>query len=334
MKGNAMGFDRRNFIKTVMAGTAAGMAANFFGIKGVVAADKGESMNHQEQVPGIYRTKIGDIELTSIFDGGMEMGPAIVLNADEKEIKRMKDKAFIQESYIPGYLNSFVVKARGKLILIDTGYGKGAGATGQLLKNLAAAGFKPEMFDEILLTHAHPDHVGGMVDDTGALVFKNASVRLSEKELSFWYDDAQKSKFSEKAIMFDAARKNLGPYKDAGRIGTFKDNADLGGGLWAVDLPGHTPGHSGFRVSSGDEDLLIWGDIIHMQSLQFAHPEWGLSFDIDAEQAKITRRKILDKVVTDRTRIGGMHLSFPGLGHVEKSGEVYAFAPQKWEAKL
>lgn len=330
-----MSFDRRNFIKTAAFGTIAGLAASYIGVKSAQAAE-GEPGTTEctGQVPGIYRTKLRDIAVTSIFDGGMQMGPAIILEPDEAEINRLKEKEFIKESYIPGYLNTFVVSSSGNLTLIDTGFGKGASSTGNLLNNLKAAGFSPDMFNQVLLTHAHPDHVNGLVDEKGTPVFKNASIRLSDQELAFWYDDAQKSKLSDKAMMFDAARHNLDPYKALGRIETFIANADLGGGITAVDLPGHTPGHSGFRIASGSDQLLIWGDIIHMQSLQFAHPEWGLAYDIDADQAKTTRRKILDEVVTDRLRIGGMHLSFPGLGNVEKSGEAYAFVPQKWEADL
>lgn len=330
-----MSFDRRNFIKTAVAGTVAGLASSYLGVKEAKAEEGSLKMARcTGQVPGIYRTKIRDIYVASIFDGGMEMGPAIILDPDEAEINRLKDKEFIKEPYIPGYLNTFVVSSGGKLRLIDTGFGKGSNTTGQLLANLEAAGFAPDMFDEVLLTHAHPDHVNGLVDQYGGMVFKNASIRLSEDEMSFWHDETQKSKFSDKAMMFDAARYNLGPYKRADRIVTFTANADLGNGITAVDLRGHTPGHTGFRLSSGNDQLLIWGDIIHMQSLQFSHPEWGLAYDIDAEQAKTTRKKILDEVVTDRVRVGGMHLSFPGLGNVEKSNDSYAFVPQKWEARL
>ncbi len=284
------------------------------------------------QVPGVYRTKVGDIEVTSIFDGAMQMGSGIVINPDDKEINLLKNKAFIKNDGVPGYLNTFLVNTGKKLVLIDTGAMNYTPTTGNLIPNLKAAGIAPAQIDEIYLTHAHPDHVNGLLDASGAQVFPKAKIRLADEELAFWFDDAKKVEMPAKASAFEAARKTLTPYKNAGQIETFKLGADLGGGITSVALRGHTPGHGGFRISGGSDQLLIWGDIVHMQALQFAHPEWSLVFDIDPNLAIETRRKILDEVTTDRIRIGGMHLSFPGLGHIEKASEAYALVPQVWEA--
>lgn len=286
------------------------------------------------QVPGIYRTKIGSTEVTSIFDGGMQMGPAIVLEPDEKEIKSLKEKAFIKQDYIPGFLNTFIVNTGKKLVLIDTGALGMLPTTGHLLDNLKAAGFEPSQVDEILLTHAHPDHAGGLLDKAGNRVFPKASLRIAAEELAFWFDDTKKAALPDKASAFDSARHNLTPYKESGQIETFKPGQDLGSGIEAVDLRGHTPGHSGFRIANGRDQLLIWGDIVHMQALQFVHPEWALTYDVDPAQAVASRKKILDEVATDRIRIGGMHLSFPGLGHVEKASQGYALVPQMWESEI
>lgn len=286
------------------------------------------------QVPGVYRTKVGGIQVTSIFDGGMAMGAGIVLKPQTSEINRLKKKAFINSDGIPGYLNTFVVNAGGKLVLIDTGAADYGPGTGHLLENLKAAGYEPDNIDEVLLTHAHPDHVKGLVNQAGQPVFKKASVRISDTELGFWFDDEKKAAMPGNAAAFDAARTNLNPYKLTEQLQTFKAGADLGNGLSSVDLRGHTPGHTGFRISDGRDQLLIWGDIIHMQALQFTHPEWALTYDIDPDQAIKSRRKILDEVSKDRVRIGGMHLSFPGLGHVENSQSGYALVPQLWESQI
>lgn len=323
-----MAFDRRLFMKGVAATAGASVLAPH--IPSVEAA----AAKPDGQVPGIYRTKIGDIQVTSIFDGGMQMGPSIVLQPDEQEINRLKDKAFIRKDYIPGYLNTFVVKTGSKLILIDTGAGDYAPGTGHLIENLKAAGYQPEQFDEILLTHAHPDHVKGLLNKAGEKVFARATVKISQEEHDFWFSDDNLSRMSDKKAAFEAARTYLIPYKDSKQLEIFDLGADMGSGLTSVDLRGHTPGHSGFRIASGQDQLLIWGDIVHMQALQFTHPEWALTYDIDPEQAIKSRQKILDEVSADKLRIGGMHLSFPGLGHVEKSVSGYAMVPQMWEADV
>lgn len=321
-----MAFDRRLFMKGVAAAAGASVLAPHIPTA-VAAAPKPEG-----QVPGIYRTKIGTTQVTSIFDGSMQMGPGIIIQPDEKEVKRLKDKAFISEDYIPGYLNTFVVNTGSKLILIDTGGGDFVPTTGNLLQNLKAAGYQPDQIDEILLTHAHPDHVKGLINQAGEKVFSKATVKISQEEHDFWFNDDNFAKMSDKKSAFEAARTHLEPYKTSKQLETFKLGADLGSGLTSVDLRGHTPGHSGFRIASGKDQLLIWGDIVHMQALQFIHPEWSLIYDIDPEQAIKSRQKILDEVSADKLRIGGMHLSFPGLGHVEKSASGYALVPQMWES--
>ena len=185
--------------------------------------------------------------------------------------------------------------------------------------------------DEIVLTHAHPDHTNGLLNDVGARAYARAKVRLSEEELNFWFSDEQMAKYSDKKMMFDLARKNIGPYKDAGQVETFKLGADLGGGIHSLSLPGHTPGHSGLRISDGADQFLIWADLVHVPAVQFEHPDVSIAFDIDPDTARATRNKIFAEVTTDRLRVGGMHLAFPGIGHVAKSANGYAFVPQLWE---
>ena len=324
-----MTLDRRRFMAGIGAAAGVSIMAPHLINSAEASAPKATG-----QVPGIYRTKVGDIQVTSIFDGGMEMGAGILLKPETSEINRLKKKAFIATDHIPGYLNTFVVNTGNKLVLIDTGAADYGPGTGHLLENLQAAGYGPDDIDEILLTHGHPDHVKGLVNKAGQPVFKKAVVKISGVELDFWFSDEEKSARAGAAAAFEAARTNLNPYKLTGQLQTFKSGADLGNGLSSVDLKGHTPGHTGFRISGGSDQLLIWGDIVHMQALQFTHPEWSLTYDIDPAQAVKTRSKIMDEVASDKLRIGGMHLSFPGLGHVEKSQSGYALVPQLWESQI
>jgi len=287
------------------------------------------------QAPGFYRTKVGSIGVTCLLDGGMTLGDDLMLKAREKDLKRAKVESFIAEGKeFPAYVNAFLINTGKKVTLVDTG-GKGmAPGLGNLQSNLKAAGVSAAQVDEIIITHAHPDHTNGLLDDKGRPAFAKAKVRIAAEELDFWFNAENAAKFADKKMMFDLARKNLGPYKDAGRIETFAADADLGGGLSAVALPGHTPGHSGVRVSDGSEQLLIWGDIIHVPALQFEHPDISIAFDLDPDQARATRKAILDEVASDRIRIAGMHLVFPAAGYAVPRGTYYKFVPQAWEINV
>jgi glyoxylase-like metal-dependent hydrolase (beta-lactamase superfamily II) len=226
-----------------------------------------------------------------------------------------------------------VVHTQDKVILVDSGYGTAGGETlGKLQQNLTAAGYKPQDITDIYLTHAHIDHVSGLTDPAGQPVFPIAQIKLAEAELQFWFDDEKRSKAPEGMQgLFKAARTALTAYKNSGRVMTFKPGDVLSSGVTSVDLAGHTPGHCGFRVSDGQDQLLIWGDIVHAPALQFAHPDWSIAFDTDKEKALAARTKILDEVATDRIRIAGMHLGFPALGNVAKAQTGYDFVPQMWE---
>lgn len=286
-----------------------------------------------EQVAGIYRTKVGAVTVTSILDGGMNLGLELFAPVAQADLEAQQKIAFQEPGPVKAYLNAFVVHTPEKIILVDSGGGTNMGDTlGRLQQNLAAAGYKPADFTDIYLTHAHIDHVSGLTDAAGKPVFPNAQVRLAEAELQFWFDDERRNKAPEGMQgLFKAARTALTPYKEAGRILTFKPGEALSGHVTSLDLAGHTPGHSGFRVSDGKEQLLIWGDIVHAPALQFAHPEWSIAFDVDKAQALTARSKIMAEVAADRIRIAGMHLGFPALGHVARASSGYDFVPQTWE---
>lgn len=148
----------------------------------------------------------------------------------------------------------------------------------------------------------------GLLDDKGGRAYPRSTLRLSEEELAFWFSDEKKAAYPDKAMMFDLARKNIGLYKDAGAVETFKLGADLGGGIHSLALPGIRR-HTGLRISDGKEQFLIWADLVHVPALQFAHPEISIAFDIDPEQARATRTKIFAEVQADRLRgVAGMHL--------------------------
>lgn len=284
------------------------------------------------QAPGFYRTMVGKTKVTCLLDGGMTLGDELLLKSAAEDLSQAKEEHFIPAGKsFPAYVNAFLVDTGKKVTLIDTGAKGFAPTLGKLMTNMASAGYGAADIDDIIITHAHPDHTNGLLDNSGALAFPSTRLRIHQDELAFWFSDEKMASLPDKKQMFDLARKNLGPYKAKGQIETFKGNADLGGGLSALHLPGHTPGHSGVRIHDGKDQLLIWGDIVHVPAVQFSHPGVSIAFDLDPDQARVTRQKMFDEAATDRLRFAGMHLVFPAVGHLTRRDNGFDFVPQAWE---
>ena len=266
--------------------------------------------------------KIGDIEITTVSDGVLAAPLDVVLGMDKAEVERLagrKDKIDIS-------VNAFLLKRNGKWALVDVGSGNTMGPTlGKLPANLRVRGVAPEAIETIFLTHLHPDHANGLVDDAGNAVYPNAEVILHETEARFWLDREPTSGENERI------RRNLAkcavttkPYR--ARMRTVRDG-EVMPGITAVPLAGHTPGHTGWLIESGKEGLLIWGDVVHLAAIQVQRPDTGLVYDVDPQAACATRRRMFDRVAADKLMVGGAHLDFPGFGTIVRKGAGYAFEP-------
>jgi len=284
-----------------------------------------------ETTSPVYRMKVGDFEVTAFSDGSFDGSTKLFSHIDQAEADRLLAKDFrpVGEK-LRLEVNAFVVNTGDKLVLVDSGTVPGFAPTlGKFPERLAAAGYKPEAFDAIVMTHLHADHVGALTMAEGKARFPNAEFILSAAEMKFWWDDGIMSRAKkEDQFFFQAARGASKPYEKAVR--TFDKDGEVVKGISAVALPGHTPGHSGYLIASGADSLLIWGDIIHSPSLQFAHPEASIVFDVDPDMAAATRRKILDRVSADKTLIAGMHLNFPAFSHIETDGSGFSIVPDHW----
>lgn len=269
---------------------------------------------------------VGDLTITAVSDGYLHASFDLLANIDPADASRMQENAGIKD-HTSIHINGYLVRGGGRTVLIDAGAGGFKQWGGRLKANLLLAGIQPSEIDAILLTHAHPDHVGGLMDASGAAVFPNAELVAHHREVAFWQDDGNLSRAPERARgNFLVARQAFDGYRD--RLRTFEGGEVLPG-ITAMPLPGHTAGHTGYRLDSGNRSLLVWGDIVHFPQIQVPRPEVSIAFDQDAHIAADTRSRLLDLVASDRLLIAGMHLDDLGFARIKRTGDNYDVAYEK-----
>ena len=299
-----------------------------------------------EQVPGVYRLRVGDIVVTALSDGYFEGGLEVLLNISAQDATDLLERAG-RPARARAPINAFAIHSGGRIGLIDTGAGLSLGPTaGRLPGNLTAAGIAPHEIDTVLLTHMHPDHTPGLMDGAGVPFFPNAELRMHEDEAAHWQDDAALSRAAELAAravgaaavgadlnrsFFQTARAQLEVYRD--RFRPVQPGEVFPGVTW-IPMAGHTPGHTGYLIASGDASLMIWGDIVHIQDVQIPRPDTAFFTDVDPIAAAATRRRVLDMVATDHLLVGGMHVHFPGFARVFREGKRFQLVPDVWSSDL
>jgi glyoxylase-like metal-dependent hydrolase (beta-lactamase superfamily II) len=285
---------------------------------------------HRDQVPGFYRLKVGDLEVTALYDGTREFDPHWL-----DETKATMDgvvKGLQEDPHMLDVVDmGFLVHTGKQLILVDAGAGTwwGGGALGRLAGSLRSAGYTPEEVNIVLLTHLHSDHVGGLTTQDGKRVFPSADVYVAKAESDFWLSPEIAAKAPKDAQpFFQSARAIAAPYIQAGKWHTFSGSEPIVDGMQPVPLPGHTPGHTGYEFSSKGQKILFWGDIIHAQRIQLQHPEVTVVFDADPTAAAATRNQLLSKLARENVLIATPHTSlFPALGRLRKEGSGYSWVP-------
>ena len=282
-----------------------------------------------QQIPGVYHRRIGDIVVTSISDGYLDGTLDVMRNVDLEMANKL-----LQDAFRPARrtsVNAFVIHSRGRRAIVDTGSGNYLLPTaGFVQRNLAGAGIDANSIDTVLLTHMHPDHSAGLVDmANGGLLFPNAELVMHENEPAHWFDDGAMAKADERSrkLYFLAGREQVGPYKSRTRL--FRQG-EVFPGVTAVPSLGHTPGHTAFLIASGKDQLMIWGDTVHVPEVQTAHPEAGMAFDTDLAAAAAARKRMFDRVSADGILIAGMHLHFPAFSHLARRGKAYELYPEGW----
>ncbi|EFF46542.1 methyl parathion hydrolase [Xanthomonas citri pv. aurantifolii str. ICPB 10535] len=288
------------------------------------------------QVPGFYLQRIGSLRVAALFDGRVALTRQELTNVDPAERDRLLAHAYVpeDENGVQTAVNAYLIQDGSHLSLVDTGTAQCMGpGLGQVLSHLRAAGYDPAQVDDVLLTHAHPDHLCGLLDAHGAPAFPNATVWLSDADAAYWLDPASEADAMPMVrFAFPLARAAVAPYLAQGRLRRFQPGKTaLPAGITALDSRGHTPGHVSYRFDGGaGNTLLVWGDVLHYHAVQFAQPDASFEADSDRTQAIASRRRLLVQAADGRWWVAGAHLPFPGLGHVRREGNAFAWVPTEF----
>ena len=313
---------RRQFLASSAGVAALGLTGSLAFAPAAQAADLRKK--------GHYTYKIGDIEVTSIYDGIWENqlfdiispgNPANVIKSNLKE-------AGHSDKFIPIEYAFTVVKTGGRIILIDAGTGDQLQPTAGLASRggLEAAGISPRDVDMVLISHMHPDHIYGLMEkDTNARVYPNAEILVSETDYNYWTDASLLSTLPE--FRRDLAKRIQATFPTWKNVSRFSGEKEVAPGVRAVKSFGHSPGHMSYHLSSGNDQLLLLGDAIIVPALFLRNLDWQLAFDADRDQASATRKAIVAQVIADDVMISGYHFGFPNSGKIKKDEGSHIFIP-------
>ena len=269
--------------------------------------------------PDIHAFRVGQIQAVALKDGEMAFA------ATDREMSPWSDGAAVAsllaaagqtDGQVHLSIQPLLVRDGDRVVLIDTGAGGRMGAGGKLLASLRAAGVEPGDVTDVLISHAHGDHVGGLTGRDGALTFPNAVIRMSAAEWAF--------------ARAGAAEAGAGPLLAAitPKVRTFEPGAQVTPSIKAVALAGHTPGHAGYEIVSGEDRLLYIGDAMHSTLVSVQRPEMANGWDSDGATAVRTRQGLLERGASGNLRIYGVHFPFPGLGTFQRSGDHFVWTPE------
>ena len=268
----------------------------------------------------ISTTAVGTLNVTTLRDGERTLPPEALKNLSDEDIQKINSDE--NQSFTFTNFNACVIQNGKQNLLVDTGCGSLFGPTcGFILDALDELGLAPDNITDIFITHLHPDHIGGCIDEDGSAVFKNANFKILEEEYSFWTS----KEFGSDEINgrdWSSLAKNVVSTYDA-QLEVLTSNKDIISGVSTVPLPGHTPGHAGFRVDDGNQSMFHMGDILHVPNLQLKDPNISTLFDVDPESALNSRKYALDMASSDKLLCTSGHMVEPKFIHLEKRGSSY-----------
>jgi glyoxylase-like metal-dependent hydrolase (beta-lactamase superfamily II) len=303
--------------RSILAGGAALGATSLLGADTAFA----RMAMQKSQVPAYFRFPVGEFQATVVSDGPLALGEpsASMKGLSKDEIAKALSENFLPTDNIVLEQNVLVLNTGTRLALFDSGMGTSkmfGSTTGKLLSGLSDARIDPSKIDDVICTHAHIDHTGGLANAAGKRFFPNATIHISKADFDFWTDE-KKLTGDLKAFVVHA-RQNLLPYKN--RIKFIEDGKDVIPGVQAMSAPGHTVGHTIFIIKSGASSMAFLGDITHHQILLTEKPKTEFAYDTDPKQAVQTRLKVFDMLASQRMPFVAYHFPWPGVGYLGKAG--------------
>jgi glyoxylase-like metal-dependent hydrolase (beta-lactamase superfamily II) len=297
----------------------AGMAG--FGSPALAENPAGAAVVAYQQTTDAYRFPLGRLEIIALSDGTVPQDlHQLLTHTTPANVDDLLNRSLLTNP-VEASINAYLIRDGARRILVDTGSGQlfGPGYGGKLVDSLASVATKPEDITDILITHIHTDHTGGLVAD-GRMTFPNATVHVGKPDLDFFLDPLNAAKTGYAKNYFDEAAKTIGVYDKAGKVKPFNDGATILPGIVATIHPGHTPGSAFFTVTSEGRSIVFVGDIIHVAAVQFPSPKITIVYDVDAATAASTREAAFAQFAGDRQLIAAPHLPFPGVGHISANG--------------
>ncbi len=308
-----MSASRRDFFRTTAAGLAVAAASG--------VAPRPVRAQEGDQAPGFHRFRLGAWTLTVLSDGNLVVPTELyAVNAEPEAFRAFAEAMALPRPRYWTQTNVLLVDQGARRILVDCGSGGRFQETaGHLAANLEAAGVDPADIDTVVITHAHPDHCWGLLDEFDEPAFPEAEVVIGAREHAFWREEGLEARVPEAMqAMVVGARRQLEGVAD--RLRTVEDGTEVAPGIRIHAAYGHTPGHCTLLLESEGEVLFVSADTFNHPVVSLARPDWHLGFDFDGPEAAETRRRVLEMLAAERLRVLGYHMPWPGLGRVVRDG--------------